>query len=154
MRLKYLSANSKTGVSINLPIKGHCNPTELCSKICYAKMGHTALPTSKAKQIRVSVYLMGGDITELISECGQFTHVRMNGTGDFLEVHLDNILYLAQMNPHTMFYGMTKKPFVAERLNNKFKNPFFNHFSSMTSTYILKLSHSENVTKECWIPFP
>ena len=35
----YVSNNTKTGVSINLPIFGTCNPTAGCMKYCYALRG-------------------------------------------------------------------------------------------------------------------
>jgi hypothetical protein len=77
-----LSSNTKTGCSINLPIKGHCTPTKNCAACCYAKSGHTALPTNIRKQVWMSQYLKGPSIAQLILETKSRTAVRLSGTGD------------------------------------------------------------------------
>jgi hypothetical protein len=117
-----LSENSKTGCSLNLPIAGHCRPTKNCSRTCYARYGHTALPVSKNKQRWLSDYLKGSDITQLIGECRGRTAVRLNGTGDLNKEHVPNILKLAKTCPATVFYGMTRKIEIAKALNNKLPN--------------------------------
>lgn len=118
---KYLSSNSKTGVSINLPL-ANCSPTKVCFKICYAKSGPIAFKNSRAKQIRVSEYLLQSDITELVSECKNYSTVRLNGTGDLLTEQVDSILNLAKSCPSTTFYGMTKKIEIANMINGKLPN--------------------------------
>ena len=116
-----LSTNTKTGCSINLPIAGHCTPTKNCSKTCYAKCGHTAMPSNKKKQVWVSEYLKGKDLTELVNECKARTAVRLSGTGDLLEEHTKNIIRLAKACPDTMFWGMTRKLNIAKKLKG-YKN--------------------------------
>jgi len=117
-----LSSNTKTGCSINLPIKHHCRPTKNCSKTCYARSGYTALPNSLRKQEWVSKYLSGGDISELIRECSSKTAVRLSGTGDIQTEHLPNLLRLARACPATQFWGMTRKLEIAKALNGELSN--------------------------------
>lgn len=117
-----LSQNSKTGCSINLPIAGHCRPTKNCARCCYARSGHTAMPSNKKKQVWVSEYLKGSDLTQLINECRGRTAVRLSGTGDLSLEHCPNIIHLAKACPATMFWGMTRKLEVAKALNKKVPN--------------------------------
>ena len=112
-----LSSNSKTGVSLNLPIKGHCTPTKNCAKCCYAKSGHTTLPASQKKQVWLSKYLAGNDISELIHEARLHTAVRISGTGDLSLKHIPNMKLLAKSCPGTVFWGMTRKIEIAKALN-------------------------------------
>lgn len=119
---KILSDNSKCGCSINMPIKGHCCPTEHCKHDCYARTGHTAMPAPVRKQKWVSNYLKQKDISRLINECIGRSAVRLNGTGDLLKEHLPQILSLAKACPNTQFWGMTRKPEIAKALNNKLPN--------------------------------
>jgi len=118
----YLSENSKTGASINLPIEGHCTPTKRCAVDCYAKSGHTILESNIKKQKFISNYLLGKDITELIYECRRLTAVRLNGTGDLLMKHVPAIINLAEQCPLTTFWGMTRKIKIAERINGRLPN--------------------------------
>ncbi len=117
-----LSENRKTGCSLNLPIKGHCRPTKNCSRTCYARCGHTALPSNLKKQAWVSEYLKGPDISGLIQECRSRTAVRLSGTGDLLMEHVPNIRRLAKFCPATMFWGMTRKLEIANALNGHLPN--------------------------------
>ena len=117
-----LSTNTKTGCSINLPIKGHCRPTKNCSKTCYAKCGHTALPSNLRKQNWVSDYLKGKDISQLIKECRARTAVRVSATGDLQTEHIPNLIRLAKACPATQFWGMTRKLEIARAVNNKVSN--------------------------------
>jgi hypothetical protein len=117
-----LSENRKTGCSLNMPIKGHCRPTKNCSRTCYARSGHTALPSNLRKQNWLSEYLKGRDISQLIQECRDHTAVRLSGTGDLQTQHVPNILKLARACPATMFWGMTRKLEIAKALNGHYPN--------------------------------
>jgi len=117
-----LSSNTKTGCSLNLPIKGHCRPTRNCSHTCYARSGHTALPSNLKKQNWVSNYLKGRNISALIKECQARTAVRISGTGDLQTEHVPNILRLALQCPATQFWGMTRKLEIAKALNGHYPN--------------------------------
>jgi len=136
--LKIISENPKTGASINLPLD-HCAPTKLCKMMCYAKSGPIALPVTKRKQKYVSDYLTGNDITQLIHECFFLPSVRLNGSGDLLKKHVSNIIQLASTCLNTMFYGMTRKPYIAEALNNKLPNlKFLLSVDASTSKKLIK----------------
>lgn len=119
---KILSTNTKTGFSLNLPIKGHCNPTKNCAHDCYARTGYTAMPTSKKKQAWVSRYLANGSLDKLILECKALSTVRLNGTGDLNMNHVPAVISLAKACPRTLFWGMTRKIDVAKAINKKLPN--------------------------------
>ncbi len=116
---QYLSENSKTCVSINLPIQGHCKPTKRCLQDCYGKSGHTALPGNLRKQRFMSKCLEKQDLTHLIQECLVYSSVRLNGIGDMNPSHLPAIFSLAKACPQTEFWGMTRKVSIANRVNGK-----------------------------------
>ncbi|MEA3421014.1 MAG: hypothetical protein U9Q97_04995 [Acidobacteriota bacterium] len=120
--VQLLSENRKTCVSINLPIKDHCTPTERCAADCYGKSGHTVLTSNIKKQKYLSKYLEKGDITLLIYECKQYLSVRLNGVGDLKTCHVPAILSLAEACPQTLFWGMTRKIPIAKEINNKLPN--------------------------------
>lgn len=120
--LKIISENLKTGNSINFPIKGHCRPTKVCIKCCYARYGSMTLPYSTKKQKFVSKYFKGNDIRQIIGECCNYRAVRLNGSGDLLSAHVDNIINLAQNCSLTQFWGMTRKIEIAEAVNNNLSN--------------------------------
>jgi hypothetical protein len=119
---KLLSDNSKTDISINLPILGHCKPTKTCFACCYAKVGPINWSNSRRKQVYVSKYLSGGDISQLKTECQKYNAVRLSGTGDLLPCHVKNILALAEMDPGTQFWGMTRKLDIARSINGRLPN--------------------------------
>jgi hypothetical protein len=118
-----LSKNKKTEVSLNLP-RSNCRPTTICSFCCYGRhhyIGHGPAPL--AKWNRNSDYLtQTPDCKELIDEACVFTSVRIAGVGDLLPSHVRNLLILARKCPDTQFWGMTRKPELARKLNNKFPN--------------------------------
>ena len=121
MTVKYqpeqiLSENRKTAVSLDLPIRGHCRPTAICSFCCYAKAGPQAFPNATRKHDFISTYLAGNDIRQLIIEAKAHTAVRLSGSGDLNPQHLPNIIRLARACPQTMFWGMTRKPEIATAL--------------------------------------
>ena len=111
-----LSENAKTCISINMPIKGHCLPTKRCVNDCYGKSGHTALPSNTKKQRYVSNYITEGNMSQLIYECSGFHSVRLNGIGDLNDEHLPGIFSLAEAVPQTTFWGMTRKPSIADKI--------------------------------------
>lgn len=118
-----LSKNAKTGVSIDFPIKHHCRPSKICMTYCYARFGHQAMRNARNKQIKVSEYLKGKDISDLILEAKLYSTVRLCGSGDMLKEHVSNIIKLAKECPYTQFWGMTRKKEIAYALNGKGKYP-------------------------------
>jgi hypothetical protein len=117
-----LSSNTKCGCSVNLPIKGHCTPTRVCAKACYARKGHCSRPRSLKKQIYISRYLKGNDISRLVGESRKWRAVRLSGTGDLQTEHVPNIIRLARACPDTQFWGMTRKLDIARMVNHKLPN--------------------------------
>lgn len=115
--VKLLTENRKTHRSIDLPIKGHCVPTKTCSSTCYARRGNQAFPNPKRKQKYLSRYLKGKDISRLIEEVSKQKAVRLNGSGDLLPSHIENVIRLAEACPDTYLWGMTRKPVIAREIN-------------------------------------
>ena len=120
-----LSDNTKTDYSLNLPIQGHCNPTPICRKTCYAKTGRLIMSNCIRKQTWLSRQLKereSGFMTRLIKEAGILQAVRLMGSGDILAAHIKALYQLAKECPRTMFWGMTRKPKMASRINNTHNN--------------------------------
>jgi hypothetical protein len=120
--MNILSTNTKTGVSINLPIAGHCTPTRNCARCCYARAGRTALPSNKRKQNWVSNYLAGKNLDQLIGECKAEPSVRISATGDLRSEHVEGIFSLARSCPQTEFWGMSRKIDILNSINGHYKN--------------------------------
>lgn len=114
--IQLLSENSKTCISINMPIASTCYPTKRCSRDCYGRSGHIAWENSLRKQRYIANYLEQGDIDLLINECRQYVSVRLNGVGDLNAEHVPAILSLAEACPQTTFWGMTRKIPIAEEV--------------------------------------
>lgn len=118
-----LSRNKKTGVSLNLPTS-NCRPTTLCKFACYGRhhyLGHGK--ACLAKWTRNSDYLAHTkDCKELIAEARTFSAVRISGVGDIIPDHVPNLIKLAKACPATQFWGMTRKPELAKKLNSRLPN--------------------------------
>jgi len=118
-----LSSNKKTGVSLNFT-RADCRPTTTCLKCCYGKAhylgnGKAAL----AKWARNSQYLATTpDCKELIVEARAFSAVRISGIGDIIPKQVPNLIKLAKACPGTQFWGMTRKPELAKKLNGRLPN--------------------------------
>ena len=84
-------------------------------------MGHC-----KRKQAWVSDYLGNinwpKDLTQLIHECSHLNNVRLSGSGDLQQRHVHALHLLAEACPDTVFWGMTRKPEIADKVNNRVKN--------------------------------
>jgi hypothetical protein len=119
---KILSDNSKTHTSINLPTRGHCRPTKVCTACCYAKTGPINWSLANRKKDWVSKYLLQKDITELIRECQPYSAVRLSATGDLLKEHIPQVIRLAEACPDTQFWGMTRKTEIARAINSRQDN--------------------------------
>lgn len=118
---RLLSENTKTGVSLNLPVK-NCRPSKHCAKTCYACAGRCLLKMSVVKTLRVDRCLSTGQIDRLSNESNMYANVRLCGTGDFLEEQVPHVLRLSQRCPDTLFWGFTRKVKIANQLNGKRKN--------------------------------
>jgi hypothetical protein len=113
-----LTVNRKTGSSIDLPIKGHCKPTRICLATCYAKRGTQTFPAPKRKQLYISKYLRGKDLSQMIYELKGKSAVRLSGSGDLLSKHVLNVIHMAEAAPDTVLWGMTRKPEIAQEIND------------------------------------
>jgi len=116
--VQLLSTNTKTGTSINLPVI-NCRPTRRCAKACYACEGPITFKHSVRKTLVVDEALRKGEIEGLIWECRMLRSVRLNGSGDMTDEHVDSVLRLAQACPGTLFWGFTRKREIAEAVNGK-----------------------------------
>lgn len=114
---KILSDNRKTGCSIDLPIIGHCRPTQRCFRDCYAKRGPQVYKNSIRKHQWLTTYLSGTNISRLIQECARKPAVRLSGSGDLLPAHIPNLIRLASACHGTRFWGMTRKLEIARAIN-------------------------------------
>ena len=116
-----LSANHKTGVSLNLPVL-NCRPTRRCAAACYACEGLISWRPSIRKALVVDAALRRGEIEGLIWECRRLREVRLNGSGDMTSEHVPGILKLAGACTGTIFWGFTRCREVAEAVNNQCAN--------------------------------
>jgi hypothetical protein len=80
------------------------------------------MPNCTNKQLWVTVYLAGNDISQLIKETRRWDSVRLSATGDLNVEHVSNVIKLAEACPDTMLWGMTRKLEIAWALNNKLPN--------------------------------
>lgn len=120
-----ISTNTKCSASIDLPVEKHCEPTKRCLKDCYARSGHQARPNARRKQKWVSDLLAhpkDDDMKQLVIECSPFKAVRLNGSGDLNQEHLEGLISLAKQIPDTRFWGMTRKPDIAKQVNEATQN--------------------------------
>lgn len=121
-----LTKNKKCNASIDLPIEGHCRPTRICMHDCYARFGHQAMDNCVRKQQWLSKYLANpdrfGGLSRLAEECRPLRAVRLNGSGDLLPAHVPTLVRLAEICPETQFWGMTRKPGIARRINSRLPN--------------------------------
>lgn len=116
-----LSGNSKTGVSLNLPVI-NCRPSAKCSKNCYACSGPISFRNALRKALVVDKKLKDGDIGKLIVECSRLRDVRLCGSGDLAKEQVPHIMRLVQSCPGTHFWGFTRKLEIAKLLHGKAKN--------------------------------
>lgn len=116
-----LSGNSKTGVSLNLPVL-NCRPSAKCAKSCYACTGPISFGNSIRKALVVDQKLKRGDIDRLAEECARRDNVRLCGSGDLTPEQVPHIIKLAQRCPGTVFWGFTRKVQIAKAINGRAKN--------------------------------
>jgi hypothetical protein len=65
---------------------------------------------------------MQPDVGRLIDESKTFRAIRLSGTGDLKNKHIDQILRIVQACPDTQFWGMTRKTEIASILSNHLPN--------------------------------
>lgn len=126
----FLSANDKTGMSINASIRDSCRPTPACSVYCYGLVGRIAMPAALRRQAENSALfnLDEENWSALADEAMDVTHVvarqqdflRMFGVGDLQpgSVYFINQLsaYAKMAKPKFRIWVSTRKFDLAARL--------------------------------------
>ncbi|MEN6550153.1 MAG: hypothetical protein ABFE07_29265 [Armatimonadia bacterium] len=118
---EFLSTNSKTGTSLNLPVI-NCRPSARCAQACYACTGPISWHNSITKSLAVDAELKAGRVERLIEEARRLTNVRISGSGDLTLEQVPAIIRAARSCPGTLFWGFTRKPEVARALHRKARN--------------------------------
>jgi hypothetical protein len=129
-RYLYVSNNSKTGVSINLPIAGSCTPTRACRQYCYAMEGPIVrnnslgrqvdnlnllneLETAPQDRVNVVVLVLAGDIDRANRQW-----IRWHGVGDLVPGSVRVINTLVEKRPDLVQWVVTRKPGEAIKLRD------------------------------------
>lgn len=85
---KIASTNSKTGLSINMPLKT-CKPSVVCERNCYACRGPIMFKNSIIKSLRVAAFFDNTNATDAAMRVSkEFVNekfIRWNGSGDLTE---------------------------------------------------------------------
>jgi hypothetical protein len=104
-----LSANTKTGVSINFPVSTTCKPTAVCSKVCYACKSNSFMMMDNAvkKSVRNYEYFQTTDVEtiaqRIAKEFAKYKKrtknnvLRWNGVGDLFDKSVEVINYMASV---------------------------------------------------------
>lgn len=124
----YLSENSKTGVSVNFPIIGTCQPTKKCIKYCYAGAGMLNFSNSIAAQMRnlklvehlekakqSEVDQVADTLYEETVKAGQ-NWLRWNGVGDLMPGTIRVIKTLALRHEDLTQWIISRKPDMIRKL--------------------------------------
>lgn len=125
-----VSENAKTGLSVNLPIVGSCQPTKACSTYCYAGSGMLQFKAAMALQMRnlklaerlehasqavvdrVAMILAGD-----VRKTGK-NWLRWNGSGDLVPGTVRIINAMARLCPDIAQWVTSRKPDMIERLDD------------------------------------
>jgi hypothetical protein len=103
-----ISSNTKTGISINLPIAKTCQPTKECKDYCYGTIGPIAFRNSLIVQERNYArfsYLETATEEEVDKECHNIASkvknnwVRWNGVGDLIPGSVRVINRMTELYP-------------------------------------------------------
>ena len=117
---KILSANKVTGVSLNFPIAGTCEPTKVCAQTCYFAKGASTWPAALKKQRRL-YYSVKDDpagmaarlVREVEGKRSPPSFIRWNGGGDLFPESVAMLDLVAQALPDTPFWVTTRLPLQA-----------------------------------------
>lgn len=125
----YLSSNSKTGCSVNLPVTS-CEPTRGCADYCYALIGPIATPRALARQAGNEALLRGLDgasdaavdavAAGLVDDvrAARRSWFRWHGVGDLLPGSVRVVNAVARRAPDVVQWVVTRKPALAARLDD------------------------------------
>ncbi|HSR79051.1 MAG TPA: hypothetical protein VLN57_20935 [Xanthobacteraceae bacterium] len=132
-KLPLLSGNAKTSVSLDFPIGHTCQPTALCSRLCYASRPGTPARWDKSLRMRLRTlhYFQLASTDEacdrLIREYRsqqakwrkhgvELTHLRINGTGDLCPEVVPALNQFMERCPDVRLWVVTRKLELAARL--------------------------------------
>lgn len=119
-----LSANSKTGVSINVAIARTCRPTKACAEYCYGLVGRLTYDAALAAQARNAAFFADADKAVLRHEARRIGRhvlkkqdfVRMFGVGDLQSGSVFFTTVLAGEFPELSVWVSTRKLELARQL--------------------------------------
>ena len=127
----YLSNNSKTGLSINVPPPLTCRPTKACIGFCYAATGPVSFPLSIVRQAQNWLrfeYLARASADEVADEADRIAGkmrfegqdwLRVFGVGDLQHGSLRLINALARRHPELTLWVSTRRWDLAKKLSRK-----------------------------------
>lgn len=123
-----VSGNTKTGVSINVPIIGTCTPTKACGAYCYATKGPIAFPASLLSQERnlqrfnelenANEAEVEKEAKNIMKQVGAASWFRWNGVGDLTPGSVRVINAIARLYPNVTQWVVTRKPALAATLSD------------------------------------
>lgn len=125
-RLGLLSANAKTGQSLDFPIGHTCSPTCVCARVCYgfASGAPARWPKCLRKRLRNFRYLNVEDAEEAITRLTRefakarerwekkgvrLDYLRVNGTGDLFPAIIPVLNGFARQNPDVALWIVTRR---------------------------------------------
>lgn len=119
-----VSRNSKTGVSLNVPIIGTCTAmTQECARYCYGECGPIAMRDSVRLQARnLEVLKSGADpialADDLAAQCraARADFLRVNGVGDLTAESARVVAALAERHLWLTLWITTRRPDLARTL--------------------------------------
>lgn len=120
----FISANGKTGRSINTSIAYTCQPTKACADYCYGMEGRLRYPAALASQVRNTEFFEKASEVELLREARRVGQrvlkrqkfIRMFGVGDLQKGSAFFVTCLARENPKLAVWVSTRKLQIAEVL--------------------------------------
>jgi len=124
----YLSANAKTGVSVNFPIIGTCQPTKGCAEYCYAGSGMLQFPgplKAQMRNLRLAKHLATASQVEVDFAADALYHgvrsngqdwLRWNGVGDLTKGSIRVIESLAKNHKDLKQWVFSRLPAMVKLL--------------------------------------
>jgi len=111
------SFNTKTGWSLNFPISKTCQPTKICSKVCYGTRLNRPITwnNSLAKNLRLYEYFLKTPTQVIVDRIykqyvsKKMTFLRWNGVGDLFPKAIEVINRLVTQHEDVVLWVVTKK---------------------------------------------
>jgi hypothetical protein len=127
-----LSTNDKTRASVNFPIVGTCDPSDVCKQICYACSGHfTHATVQKANMARFQ-YFCTAPVQEVAdrvyyeAKALGLRYLRWNGSGDLFPASVRVINHLAATRGDLVNVVYSRKPGMINQLAHDPKHIIIN----------------------------